>query len=152
MARFWWGSSDSKHKIHWGKWHKLCKPKEKGGMGFKNLEKFNQSLLAKQGWKILHNPHSMLARVLKACYFTNSSFLEAKIGGVGSFVWRSILWGRKIIEKGTRWRVLSGKDIRINEDKWLPRPLTFTLRTPAKVPKGTTVDTLKDENGDWNRN
>uniref|UniRef100_A0A803PAX6 Reverse transcriptase domain-containing protein n=1 Tax=Cannabis sativa TaxID=3483 RepID=A0A803PAX6_CANSA len=149
MARFWWGSSDSKHKIHWGKWHKLCKPKEKGGMGFKNLEKFNQSLLAKQGWKILHNPHSLMARILKACYFTNSSFLEAKIGGFGSFIWRSIICGRQIIEKGIRWRVLSGKDIRVNEDKWLPRPSTFTLRTPAKVPKGTTMDTLKEENGEW---
>ncbi|XP_060974139.1 uncharacterized protein LOC133039295 [Cannabis sativa] len=149
MARFWWGSSDSKHKIHWGKWNKLCKPKEKGGMGFKNLEKFNQALLAKQGWKIINNPHSMMARVLKACYFTNNSFLEAKVGGYGSFIWRSILWGREIIAKGTRWRVLSGKDIRINEDKWLPRPLTFSLRTQAKVPKGTTMDKLKDEKGDW---
>uniref|UniRef100_A0A803QNS7 Reverse transcriptase domain-containing protein n=1 Tax=Cannabis sativa TaxID=3483 RepID=A0A803QNS7_CANSA len=147
MARFWWGSSDSKNKIHWGKWDKICKPKDKGGMGFKNLEKFNQSLLAKQGWKIINNPHSLLARVLKACYYTNSNFLEAKIGGYGSFMWRSILWGRQIIDKGTRWRVQSGREVRINEDKWLPRPTTFSLRTPVKVSQGTTLDQMKDEQG-----
>uniref|UniRef100_A0A803NGK5 Reverse transcriptase n=1 Tax=Cannabis sativa TaxID=3483 RepID=A0A803NGK5_CANSA len=147
MARFWWGSSDSKSKIHWGKWKKLCKPKDEGGMGFKDLEKFNQALLAKQGWKIINNPHSMLARVLKACYYTNSSFLEAKVGGYGSFMWRSILWGRKIIEKGVRWRVILGRDIHINEDKWIPRSSTFSLRTKANVPPGTTLDYLKNDDG-----
>uniref|UniRef100_A0A803Q9W0 Reverse transcriptase n=1 Tax=Cannabis sativa TaxID=3483 RepID=A0A803Q9W0_CANSA len=150
MARFWWGSSDTKQKTHWGNWKKLCKPKEKGGMGFKNLELFNQSLLAKQGWKIINNPHSMLARVLKACYYTNSNFLEAKVGGFGSYMWRSILWGRQIIDKGIRWRVMAGRDVRINEDKWLPRPSTFSLRTPAHVPQGTTINTIKDEDGHWN--
>uniref|UniRef100_A0A803NWY3 RNase H type-1 domain-containing protein n=1 Tax=Cannabis sativa TaxID=3483 RepID=A0A803NWY3_CANSA len=151
MARFWWGSSDSKNKIHWGKWDKLCKPKDKGGMGFKNLEKFNQSLLAKQGWKIINNPHSLLARVLKACYYTNSNFLEAKVGGYGSFMWRSILWGRQIIDKGIRWRVQSGREVRINEDKWLPRPTTFSLRIPAKFSQGTTLDQIKDEQGNWKK-
>uniref|UniRef100_A0A803QCV6 CCHC-type domain-containing protein n=1 Tax=Cannabis sativa TaxID=3483 RepID=A0A803QCV6_CANSA len=149
MARFWWGSSDSKRKIHWGKWKKLCKPKDEGRMGFKDLEKFNQALLAKQGWKIINNPQSMLARVLKACYYTNSSFLEAKIGGYGSFMWRSIIWGRKIIEKGVRWRIISGRGIRINEDKWIPRPSTFTLRSKATVPQGTTLDYLKNADGSW---
>uniref|UniRef100_A0A803QSN3 Reverse transcriptase domain-containing protein n=1 Tax=Cannabis sativa TaxID=3483 RepID=A0A803QSN3_CANSA len=151
MARFWWGSSESKNKIHWGRWEKLCKPKDKGGMGFKDLEKFNQSLLAKQGWKIINNPSSLLARVLKACYFTNSTFMEAKLGGFCSFMWRSILWGRKIVERGVRWRVQLGREVRINEDKWLPRPSTFTLRTPTKVNNGTTMDHLKDEKGEWNQ-
>uniref|UniRef100_A0A803PAN7 CCHC-type domain-containing protein n=1 Tax=Cannabis sativa TaxID=3483 RepID=A0A803PAN7_CANSA len=151
MARFWWGSSESKNKIHWGRWEKLCKPKDKGGMGFKDLEKFNQSLLAKQGWKIINNPSSLLAQVLKACYFTNSTFMDAKLGGFCSFMWRSILWGRKIVERGARWRVQSGREVRINEDKWLPHPSTFTLPTPAKVNNGTTMDHLKDEEGEWNQ-
>uniref|UniRef100_A0A803PSV0 Reverse transcriptase n=1 Tax=Cannabis sativa TaxID=3483 RepID=A0A803PSV0_CANSA len=142
MARFWWGSSESKNKIHWVKWDKLCKPKDKGGMGFKNMEKFNQSLLAKQGWKIINHPHSLLARVL-----TNSTLLEAKLGGFSFFMWRSILWGRKIIEKGVRWRVQSGRGVCINEDKWLPRPSTFSLCTPAKVNHGVSLDQMKDAEG-----
>ena len=34
--------------MHWMKWEDLCKPKSQGGMGFKELSRFNNALLAKQ--------------------------------------------------------------------------------------------------------
>ena len=39
--RFWWGQRGERRKIHWKKLEVLCKPKEEGGMGFKDLCKFN---------------------------------------------------------------------------------------------------------------
>lgn len=35
--------------------------------------------------------------------------------------WQSILWGRRIIMKGARWRVGTGSSIYCKEDKWLPK-------------------------------
>ena len=47
-CRFWWGQWGDCQKIHWKKWEVLYKPKVEGGMGFKDLCKFNEALLAEK--------------------------------------------------------------------------------------------------------
>lgn len=37
-------------RISWVSWDKICLPKKKGGLGVKNVELFNLSLLAKWRW------------------------------------------------------------------------------------------------------
>ena len=48
ICKFWWGYGNEGRKIHWVNWVRLCEAKENGGMGFKEIEKFNEALLAKQ--------------------------------------------------------------------------------------------------------
>ena len=48
IRKVWWGYGNEGRKIHWVNWECLCEAKENGGMGFKEIEKFNEALLAKQ--------------------------------------------------------------------------------------------------------
>ena len=74
-------------------------------MGFRDMELFNQALLAKQVWMILQVPSSLCARVLKANYFLGSSILIEKCAAVGAFTFRSILHGMGLLWEGFVWRL-----------------------------------------------
>jgi hypothetical protein len=86
--------------VHWVKWKKVSNHKLKGGMGFRDLRAFNEALLAKQGWRLLTNPTSLVAQVLQAKYYADSSFLRAKPKQQMSYSWRSILSASWILKKG----------------------------------------------------
>ncbi|KAL5555861.1 hypothetical protein UlMin_038097 [Ulmus minor] len=72
-------------------------------------------------------------------------------GKHASLVWRSLVWGREIIEKGSRWRVGSGRNIDIFKDRWLPEPSNFKVTTPSMLPGIFKVAMLRLNNGDWNK-
>lgn len=91
-----------------------------GGLGFKNLLLFNKALLAKQVWRLLSQPTSLLAKVLKARYYLNSDILTATVGSYPTFTWRSICSARDLIADGILWRVGNGSCINIWNDLWLP--------------------------------
>ncbi|TYI16890.1 hypothetical protein ES332_A08G286100v1 [Gossypium tomentosum] len=68
----------------------MCIPKAKGGLGFKDLKKFILALLAKQGWKIITQPHSLFVRVMKEKYFPKGEFMSVGLCSYPSYTWCSI--------------------------------------------------------------
>lgn len=68
-------------------------PKYLGGLGFKDLEMFNLTLLAKQAWRILVDGSSLNARILKAVYYPIGDFLDVNLGSSPSRIWRSTIDG-----------------------------------------------------------
>ncbi|KAA3462609.1 reverse transcriptase [Gossypium australe] len=119
IAKFWWQKSQNRKGIHWCAWKDLCLLKEDGGLGFQNFEKFNVALLAKQGWRLINYPDSLLARVLKAKYYPNSNFSEARVGNLPSLTWRSVWAAKGLLDKGMCWRVGTGDKISIWTDLWI---------------------------------
>ena len=60
-TRFWWGQRGLERKVHWlGKNH-LIRRKSEGGMGFRELSLFNMALLARQGWRLVQYPDSLVS-------------------------------------------------------------------------------------------
>ena len=62
IAQFWWNSNPPKRGIHWAKWEKVCLPKEEGGIGFRLIHEFNLALLAKQLWRLVRHPDSLVMK------------------------------------------------------------------------------------------
>ena len=99
----------------------MTQPKSMGGLGFKDIELFNLALLARQAWRVLQEPESLSARVLKSVYFPNTSILEATLGAHPSQIWRSIIEGRDTLKQGLIKRISNGETTRIWTENWLPR-------------------------------
>ena len=116
-AKFWWGQVGNERKIHWKSWSSLTSSKKKGGMGFRDLRSFNLEMLAKQGWRLIHENESLLSLCFKAKYFPRCHFLDAAVPPNCSYAWRSIMAAKPILENGCCWRVGDGSSIRIFFDK-----------------------------------
>ncbi|XP_018463849.2 uncharacterized protein LOC108835040 [Raphanus sativus] len=134
-ANFWWNAQEGINKMHWVSWERMCLDKEDGGLGFKDIEKFNQALLAKQGWRLLMDTESLCARVLRSRYYPMGEFLDAKLGSRPSYAWRSILFGRELLVKGIRHNVGTGETIKVWTEKWL-----FDTEPVAPMRKQTRFD------------
>ena len=65
-------------EIHWLRWDELTKAKGEGGMGFRDIAMFNDSLLAKQACRLLHNSDSLFYKVFKAHFILTGLIMEAK--------------------------------------------------------------------------
>jgi ribonuclease HI len=119
VCRYWWNNQDEE-RHHWLGWELLSKPKDEGGLGFREPHIFNMAMLARQGWRLLLNPDSLCGRLLKAKYFPEGSILDATPKHDISYTWRSILKGVALLKEGLVWRVGKGDSINIWDDPWLP--------------------------------
>jgi hypothetical protein len=121
VRNVWWASKEGKRKPCWVAWEEMVKPKFFGGLGFCDIELFNLALLAKQAWRILEDASSLRARILEVVYVLERDFLEAKLGSALSRIWRAILNGRKVLERGLIRRIGTGETTNIWDMNWIPR-------------------------------
>jgi hypothetical protein len=150
IANQWWGTKDGKKKLHWRSWEWLSTPKNLGGLGFRDLGLFNQSMLGRQCWRLLTDPSSLCARVLKGRYFPDCDFWDAPKPRSSSYTCRSIQFGMQLLKDGVRWGISDGKKTKILTDKWIPDVPPYTLRPLVPLMLGQTVDTLMmNDSNEW---
>ena len=128
IRNFWWGDEEERRKTHWLAWDKLTRPKSEGGMGFRDLGLFNQALLAKQAWRLVVNPDSLCAKVVKAKYYPQGLILDIVFPLSASLPWQALMHGLELLKLGVIWIVRDGSNINIWRDNWLPRYPGLKLR------------------------
>jgi hypothetical protein len=131
----------------------LCHSKDSGGMRFRDLKAFNLAMLAKQGWRLIQNPHFLISRVFKAKYFPHGEFLEANIGYRPSYAWRSIALARETLKLGLCWHIGDGQSVCIHSDPWVPSSGSFQVFSARDCldPNERVSILISEESHEWNR-
>ena len=137
--------------MSWIAWEKLAKPKNAGGLGFREIAQFNDAMLAKLSWRILKEPSSLLAKIVLGKYCINSSFLDVKVPASASHGWRGLLVGRDLLVKGLGWAIGSGNEVEIWKEPWLStvEPMCI-MGPPTEENRNWRVNKLmKPSSTDW---
>ena len=99
-------------------------------MGFRDLHSFNLAMLSKQVWRLISEPDSLCAKVLRAKYYPQGDILKAGPKTGSSFTWQSIMAGLATFKRGYIWRIGTGEKVDIFLDPWIPSSLDRRIVTP----------------------
>ncbi|XP_058761431.1 uncharacterized protein LOC131634822 [Vicia villosa] len=130
LSNFLWNGNANKRSIHWVKWENVCKPKEKGGLGIRDVGDINRALLLKWKWRILKEDNAIWSRFLLLRYHNPKFKVLASCGDVlnrgDSSWWRDIILNdfkeENSVEGFTDWincECKNGKNILFWHSCWL---------------------------------
>ncbi|KAK5776456.1 hypothetical protein PVK06_044415 [Gossypium arboreum] len=124
---------------------------EVGGLGFRSLSKLNIALLAKQGWRLLKSSDSLVARVLKAKYYSTTIFTGSELGNQPSFMWRIVWEAKGLLRMGCGWQVGNGSSVSIWDDAWLPSEKPCKIQSLRINGFEKVADLIDVNSGSWNQ-
>ena len=100
------------------KWEIINKSKKHGGLGIKNIQTMNISLLCKWWWK-LEMENGLWQEIIKGKYLHNDTVGSVKHRMDDSPIWRDLLKIKHIYLKGRIMKVKNGKCTSFWTDTWL---------------------------------
>ncbi|XP_026458788.1 uncharacterized protein LOC113359352 [Papaver somniferum] len=121
MRNFLWHDNKDKRKIHPVKWVVLSRRKKCGGLGIKNLQKFNQALLSKWSWRYAVEENALWKSITTEKYGVGEVFWVTKMPkcSYGTSVWKSIMKCNSIFTRYVKFKVNNGSRTRFWIDNWL---------------------------------
>src|ERR1044072_1367680 len=122
---FFGGGKEGEYKTAWVSWERMCAPKDLGGLGLKDLGRFNIALLGKWRWRLFSEKGSVWTEVLKAKYFGSGKWGCNQLASVWwRDVWKSCfdvgvdsydVW----FEKGVVRKVGEGNEVLFWKELWV---------------------------------
>ncbi|XP_074305500.1 uncharacterized protein LOC141640715 [Silene latifolia] len=157
LSHFWWSGTSNRSCLHWCSKLFIHRSKSNGGLGIRNIGCLNQSLLAKVGWRILHQPTSLIGRTLGSKYRLTPTNIMAPLGiRNASLSWgaRGILWDIDLLRSSLSWAIGFPSTLDVWHDKWirgasLGQLLQLNASDLAQKPS-MSVCQLQNEFGEWN--
>ncbi|XP_023730361.1 uncharacterized protein LOC111878077 [Lactuca sativa] len=109
------------------KWHDICKPKEYGGLGIKNLRRWNDALLAKHIWNVINNKNSLWVQWVRINYIGSRNFWDILQKRSMSWTWKRFLEIMKIFRPHVVSCVGNGRNTSLWHDWWHPISILCTI-------------------------
>lgn len=111
IRRFWWtGIKDDNTSTYLclRAWADICTDNKSGGLGIRNLQALNQSLILSTAWRIAQNPTSNLALILKSMYHADTSIWRANSSCPKFAFWTAILKVKPLLESACFTQIVDG--------------------------------------------
>ncbi|KAG8493182.1 hypothetical protein CXB51_010592 [Gossypium anomalum] len=105
IKRVWWGGKENNRGSNMVAWDCLCYLKGMGGLGFRDLRRFNVALLGRLVWRLINCKETLCYKVLSAKYFPDGNVLNPKSMDKLSYTWQSITKAASILHAGFGWNV-----------------------------------------------
>ncbi|GKV44307.1 hypothetical protein SLEP1_g51499 [Rubroshorea leprosula] len=125
---FLWGGEGEGRKINWVKWEKVCKNKLCGGLGVREMRKFNLALMGKWWGRLARNEQGLWDKIIASKYGgSGGHWLDwVRDGrGIGSLWWRDVGCLNNVDEEKEGWltegfklKLGEGKGVSFWRDNW----------------------------------
>ncbi|KAH1257802.1 putative ribonuclease H protein [Glycine max] len=143
----------------------MCLPKDKGGLGIKDINTFNLTLLGKWMWHLLQHQGKLWARVLEAKYGGWRGLDEEGRSNLELIWWKDLKRAihhshhGKVLQNGLKWKVEVGDKIKFWEDGWICQEESLFEKYPRLYMISSQQHQLirqlgkhKDSGWEWNFN
>nr|GEX02552.1 RNA-directed DNA polymerase, eukaryota, reverse transcriptase zinc-binding domain protein [Tanacetum cinerariifolium] len=111
-------------------WKQVCKPKDEGGLGIKDLSLWNEVLMSKHLWNVVFIKESLWVKQINLVRLKGRSIWEVDCKKNASHGWKQILNLRDKMRKHIVYKVGEGSKIFLWHDKWWgPEPLSKFIPT-----------------------
>ncbi|GJX32724.1 RNA-directed DNA polymerase, eukaryota, reverse transcriptase zinc-binding domain protein [Tanacetum coccineum] len=123
-------------------WDSVCKPRDKGGLGIKNLQLWNEVILVKQLWNIISKKNTLWVKWVNSENLKGKSIWEVSAKVNSSAGWKEILKLRDKIRKHVLWKIGDGTSVNAWYDNWnIAGPLCETVTTREVYEAGMNINT-----------
>jgi hypothetical protein len=123
---FLWAGLSKANKTCWVKWEVICRPKNEGGLGVRDLRLVNTSLLSKWRWKLLSRDDELWKEVVIARYGVDvigkKNLGVIDVTRLGSYWWKDLC----LLDKDSNWscnaigkKVGDGASTSFWNEKWI---------------------------------
>lgn len=156
IRKFWWigvQEDGPTSPIAYRSWYDICQSKENGGLGIRDLETVNKSLIIHAAYNIANEKNPFLTAVLKAKYYPNTSFWKSSTSTTKSIFWSFVLQVKGDLQSNVTYQ-LHAENTSIWAAPWCPiwDSIHDHLKLPVTVPSlpATAADLWLCNTRQWN--